>query len=126
MKLLLFSIFVFTLSSCASNPTITEINSVMIRIANGSGLNYENIIVNIDGDTVYYGDLESHSKSDYKSFGFAYSYAFVEFYVNDEKYTYQPTDFVGESKLENGKYTYVVTAYREKGNPSVHLGLETD
>lgn len=45
-----------------------------------------------------------------KIFQKAYRYAFVELEIDGETYTLQPIDYVGDSPLKNGLYTYQIDA----------------
>ena len=85
-------------------------SKVQIRLANVSSLDYKNIVVNTSTGNVNFEDLNAGQISDYKSFDLAYRYAFVELEINGETYTIQPIDYVGETPLENGKYTYQIDA----------------
>ncbi len=72
------------LLSCTKNDDINDVN---IRLSNISDLNFENIIVNPgSSEDVNYGNLDSGMTSDYKNFGKAYRYGFVELTANGEKY----------------------------------------
>ncbi|NER14730.1 hypothetical protein GWK08_14835 [Leptobacterium flavescens] len=90
-----------------SNP---EVSQVEIRIRNASTVEYTDIIVNTSGGENTYGDLSSDVTSEYKTFDFAYRYAYIELKINGEIFTIQPIDYVGETKLTPGKYTYEIGA----------------
>jgi hypothetical protein len=60
-----------------------------------------------DSETLF-GDLGPGEISDYISFELAYRYAQVKLFIEDEEYLLQPIDFVGETPLENGNYTYII------------------
>jgi len=95
MKKILVLLFgILILVSCSSNE---ESNNLQIRISNVSEFDYENIIVSTSGNYVDYGNLSSNSNSEYKIFDLAYRYAFVELQVDEETYTFQPIDYVGET-----------------------------
>jgi hypothetical protein len=94
-----------TLFGCSSSET-EKSNDLHIRISNVSEFNYENIKVSTTGEMVGFGNLNSNSKSEYKIFDKAYRYAYVEFQINGRTFILQPTDYVGETLLENGKYAY--------------------
>jgi hypothetical protein len=106
MKKTVYLILVITtLLGCSSSEESTDLQ---IRISNVSDYNFEDINVNTTGDIVNFGDLNSNSKSDYKIFNLAYKYAFIEFLIDGETFTIQPIDYVGETPLENGKYSYEI------------------
>ncbi|MBP7463876.1 MAG: hypothetical protein KA793_06015 [Bacteroidales bacterium] len=88
----------------------TENNSVFIRLRNTSGSDYTSVVLNTSFANVGFGDLTSGTTSDYKEFSVAYNYAFVELFIDGSVYTLQPIDYVGETPLKNGHYTYEIDA----------------
>lgn len=111
----IFLLFVMgILVSCSNGTTsdtiIPQTSSVQIRIQNASPYKFEKIIVNTYNKDVSYENLLSNQKSAFKTFEIAYSYAFVQLQISGKTYTIQPIDFVGETALENGNYTYKITA----------------
>ncbi len=111
----IFLVFVIgILASCSSDTTsdtpIPQTSSVQIRIQNASPYKFENIMVNTYNKATNYENLNSYQKSAFKTVDLAYRYAFVELQINGKTYTIQPIDYVGETPLENGNYTYKITA----------------
>ena len=104
-KILTLILLTIIFYNCSSTEESTDLQ---IRISNVSEFNFENIIVNASGEKVNFGNLNSNSKSEFKTFDLAYRYAFMEFEINGKTFTLQPTDYVGETPLENGKYSYEV------------------
>ncbi len=117
---LLFIIYI--LSACSSYET----GSLQIRIGNKSPFNFTNIKVNTSGNTVNFDDLKSGIYSEYKIFDLAYKYAFIQLEINSETYTLQPIDFVGETPLENGNYTYEIDIDLDSQFHQIILTLKTD
>ena len=97
-----------------------EDNTVRIRIKNASNFDFENVYVNTGGAENTYGDLSAGQVTEYKEFVSAYRYAYIRLVVNGHMATLQPIDYVGETHLTGGKYTYEITT---DGN-SEYLGLE--
>jgi len=122
--ILLFTIVFFY--SCSSTENKNESGDLQIRISNVSEFNYENINVNASGEMVEFGNLNSNSNSEYKTFDLAYRYAFVEFEIDGETFTLQPIDYVGETPLENGKYSYKINVNLNSQSERVTLELATD
>lgn len=123
----IFLLFVMgVLFSCSNDTTsdtiIPQTSSVQIRIQNASPYKFENIIVNTYNKDVSYENLIPNQKSVFKTFDLAYSYAFVQLQINGKTYTIQPVDFVGETPLENGNYTYKITA--NPSDPYHNLNME--
>ncbi|WP_127138318.1 hypothetical protein [Flagellimonas oceanensis] len=83
---------------------------VYIRLENVSAHNYENIIVRISNDPLDYGNLGTGKVSEYQMVTKAYRYAYVELEINGKMYILQPIDYVGESTLGSGYYTYQIDA----------------
>lgn len=108
-KLLILVLSITFLVSCSNDddPVPSEVN---IRLSNISEYDFENIVVNTSTGYVNYENINSGEMSQYKSFEMAYSYAFVELKIEGETYTLQPIDYVGETPLENGHYTYQLNA----------------
>tara|TARA_R110002126_G_scaffold90404_1_gene215484 strand:+ start:4537 stop:4701 length:165 start_codon:yes stop_codon:yes gene_type:complete len=50
----------------------------------------------------------------------AFRYAYIELTVDEEPYRLQPYNFVGETPLENGSYTYSLNL-DNKGNVLLEL-----
>jgi len=103
---LLISIFIL---SCSQNDDTAEKNT-LIRVKNVSQFEFKDVLVNTSGGEQNFGNIDINRDSDYKSFDFAYHYAFIELKIDGNTFTLQPIDYVGETKLDNGKYTYEVNA----------------
>ena len=90
--------FCLCMSACSSNE-------VKIRIQNASSSDFTNVIVDT-GDRYTYESIAAGEYSQYDIHESAYSYAFIELQILDSTYTIQPIDFVGETLLDSGSYTY--------------------
>ena len=88
------------LASAASTSNATE-----IRIRNDSTVELKNVVV---GDKKY-GDIKPGRTTDYQHWEGAYRYSFVSLLANSKPLTLQPIDYVGESLLGEGKFTYILT-----------------
>ena len=108
-KLMVLIISVVMLISC-SKDDVHNPSGLKIRLSNVSPYNYQNIVVNTSTGNVNFENLESGQKTDYKVFEKAYRYSFVELQIADKTYTIQPIDYVGETPLETGNYTYQIKA----------------
>lgn len=122
MKNAVLVIFLLLTFVSCSKDDLANPNEILIRIENTSEFDFKNVIVNTSGGENNYGDLDAHQISDYKIFELAYSYAFIELKIDGEMYTVQPIDYVGESTLYTGKYTYVINA-NSSGNQYDRLSL---
>jgi hypothetical protein len=109
MKKILILIFTVTaLISCSKDAGNTSAG-LRIRLSNASQQNYKNVVINTANGDVNFGDLNSGEKTAYKVFDKAYRYAFVKLEINGKTYTMQPVDYVGETPLKTGSYTYQIT-----------------
>lgn len=96
-------------------------------MTNISQFNYENIIVNTSTGNINFNNLNSKQSSEYKTFKKAYRYAFVELQIDGKTYTFQPIDYVGESLLKKGYYTYQIDANDPKEQyGTLNLSLTED
>jgi hypothetical protein len=109
-KMLILIISIATLIGCSNDDDNTS--GVKIRLSNVSQYDFQNILVNTGSSNgnVSLGNLKASKKTDYKVFESAYSYAFVELEIGGKTYTVQPIDYVGETPLEDGNYTYRINA----------------
>ena len=108
-KILILIISLATLLGCSKDKE-DNFSEVKIRLSNVSQYDFQNIVVNTTTGDVNFENLKSGQKSDNKVFDKAYRYAFVELEINGQTYTLQPIDYVGETPLLNGNYTYQINA----------------
>ena len=81
---------------------------VEIRIQNASAFPFERVDVVFPEDEVSYGSIRANSASAYRDVSKAYRYAYIEVEIGGEELVVQPIDYVGESLLRSGRYTYVL------------------
>ena len=86
--------------------------AVEIRVKNTSDFSYVNLTVSIM-ESNNYGSLGPGKLSEYKTFSEAYRYAYVSLEIEGEALILQPIDYVGETPLKKGKYTYHISMTRE-------------
>lgn len=87
-----------------------------IRIANRSDRDFDKVDVTFTSDKVEYGAIPKGGMSAYKQVKEAYRYAKIDIVANGEAFTFQPIDFVGETLLEPGRYTYALNV-----DPTDHI-----
>lgn len=77
-----------------------------IRVENASASLMEDVLVWFPDQRVEYGDVEPGAATAYQVIDKAYRYAYVEAAVEGDTLVLQPIDYVGETLLEGGRYTY--------------------
>ena len=75
-----------------------------IRIKNTSSFDYELLLVGKE----FFGKLKSGTVTEYRIFESAYKYNYVRLAINDEVFKLTPIDYVGETPLGNGYFTYLI------------------
>ncbi|MGO1728255.1 MAG: hypothetical protein ACTHY4_01485 [Flavobacteriaceae bacterium] len=107
-RILILLLTIVALIGCSGKGDSGNTSGLKIRLSNVSEFDFENITLKTHQNNVSFDDLNSGQKTNYKEFELAYRYAFVELDINGETYTYRPMDYVGETQLENGHYTYEI------------------
>ena len=101
-KLLVLALMAMTFTvGCTDRDDQIGVN---IRIKNTNAYTYDSVQVG-DEDKIH-SDVEAGAYSQYLSYETAYTYAYIEIDANGETYVLQPIDFVGETPLNIGFYTY--------------------
>ncbi|MCB0635762.1 MAG: hypothetical protein KDC54_04060 [Lewinella sp.] len=120
-------IFFFLLLLCTTFMLTCDKNDrVEIRLENQTGKDFVSVYVNSNGAENNYPSLANGDRSAYKAYERAYGYGYVEAIttVGDTLFV-QPIDYVGETGLDNGQYTYVLTL-SDPGNRYMGITLERD
>lgn len=98
---LLLTILLFSVGCTDRDDNVSEIN---IRIKNTSNLNFDTVQVGDENHS--HTDVAPDSFSEYLEYETAYRYAYIQIQSGTESYVLQPIDFVGETPLTLGFYTY--------------------
>ena len=106
---LIFLFAIFCLTACDDRDD--NIDAVNIRIRNISDLNFDRVQVG-EPDKIH-ENVGPDSFSDYLQYEEAFRYAFIEIMSGEETYVLQPIDFVGETALPIGLYTYELDVNEE-------------
>ncbi len=101
-------------------------NSLNIRLQNDTDFDMDNIIVNTSTGDESFPSLESNQFSDYKTFDTAYSYAYIYLTTVNDTIVLQPADYVGETPLANGNYTYKLNFYSQNDETELSIELIED
>ncbi len=86
-------------------------DEVNIRIRNISNINFDRVQVG-EADKVH-ENVGTDEFSEYLQYEEAYRSAFIEIQSGEETFVLQPTDFVGETALPIGLYTYELNVDEE-------------
>ena len=98
------------LSACKKDAVKTD-TAIELRVLNKTTATIYNCIVNpgsLSG-SYNFGQVAVDSVSNYKTFDRGYSYSYVSPTLNNNTCALQPFDYVGETPLVSGKYTYKIT-----------------
>jgi hypothetical protein len=109
------------LAGCATMAVPTE---TFVRMHNSSQSTLENVRANFSGQEVIYGTLPPGVRSDYRPIRVAYRYALVEAEVNGRKFDFQPQDYMGETPLGPGRFTYRLTTDTSGGTLGIRLARD--
>ncbi len=105
----LFAIaFLLAFAAGACTSANGKSDGLEIRIANRSDRDFDKVDVTFTSDKFEYGAIPKGGVSAYKPVKEAYRYAKIDVVANGETFTFQPIDFVGETLLEPGRYTYAL------------------
>ncbi len=109
------------LSFSACSDRDDELNAVNIRVRNNSTMNFDEVQVG-DAPEVHL-NVAPDAFSDYFEYETAYRTAFIEVTTAGETYILQPIDFVGETPLPDGFYTYELRL-TEEGNLTLEFSID--
>jgi len=99
-----FVIFMITVLALSCNDRDDDVNIVNIRIRNSSSINFDE--VQVGSVEEFHKNVSPGEYSGYFEYETAFRYAFVQIRSGEETFTLQPIDFVGETPLPIGFYTY--------------------
>jgi hypothetical protein len=101
----------------ACEPLTGSPDEVEIRVYNNSDHTFRGVVVN----GVALGDVPPAEYSRYAGFEEAYPYGAVSATVDGKPLGIMPIDYVGETPLPPGRYTYLVSADPESGAMVLHF-----
>jgi hypothetical protein len=114
-----FFLIVITSFSCTDRDD--EAAFANIRIKNTGSFTYSS--VQVGSEENIHLNVAPDAYSEYLEYEIAYTYDFIRIEANEETYILQPIDFVGETPLPIGFYTYEL-AVSETGD--VQLTFKVD
>ena len=96
-----------TAAACGLSAPPAE--PAQIRVANHSSRDFDSVLIGFPSQQEEYGPIASGGVSAYRAVAQAYRYAYVEVQVDTARLVLQPIDYVGESLLGPGRFTYVLS-----------------
>lgn len=119
MKRLLSALVLLLPLAAAACDTILAAgpDGVEIRVYNNSDHTFREVVVN----GVPLGDVPAGEYSRYGSFREAYQYGAVRMVVEGRPMGVTPIDYVGETPLPRGRYTYLLSADPQSGVTTLHF-----
>ena len=112
------------LSTCTAE---VDEGTVLIRIKNESVYNFKNLEFNPGSTLADVGELKAGKTSDYYSFETGYHYGYIRLKIDGDELGLTPYDYVGETPLSGGKYTYILDVSGNQGqNLSLSLTFKED
>lgn len=111
MKSILSSLFLTGLLCMSCTDRDDEVNLVNIRIKNISGITYDE--VQVGEQEILHMNIAPGDFSQYLEYEAAYQYAYISIKSGEETYVLQPIDYVGETTLPVGFYTYALDITEE-------------
>ena len=107
------------LTACA-NPFGSD-GPTRIRLRNASSFELTSVTFAPGSERVEFDRIAPSATTEYRSVKHAYSYGYFDALVAGVRRTIQPIDFVRESYIGEGKFTYQVTIDAQTKNPSMQL-----
>lgn len=93
-------------AACTTVPPLPQPDVSMVRIHNDSRWTMRDVQANFTGAIHDYGDLPPASHSGYQPAPGAFRYARITATVNNQPRQFQPNDYLGETPLGPGRFTY--------------------
>lgn len=94
------------------------IEASMVRVANGTGLPLHSVSIN----DIFFGDVPVDGASSYQVLKPAYRYAALRLEAAGKKFEMVPEDYVGETPLGKGMFTYRIQ--REYHNGDMYFSMQ--
>jgi hypothetical protein len=89
---------------------------VEVRVRNESDLTFDEGVIYFHMDSITFPGLQPGESTPYKEVERAYDYATAQVVTGADTARLQVIDFVGETPLDGGEYTYVLAFF--EGNPT--------
>ena len=107
-------------NAACSNPFSTD-DGTEVRLRNSSSFDFTAVAFTPGTAELKFPRIAAGEVTAYIRVGNAYSYGYLDLLVDGEHRRLQPIDYVGESFIGDGRFTYVITIDATTRNPSVTL-----
>ena len=104
VRLVLSLLFAALVGGCDSRAP----DAVLLRVENASSADFSSVLVRFPGAEARYGAVDAGAASAYREVETAYRYGYVEVEAGSATHRRVPIDYVGETPLEEGRYTFVL------------------
>jgi len=112
-------VLVATVAACAN--LLSSDDGTRVRLRNASSFELTAVTFASGQASLEYARIAPGETTDYVRVENAYSYGMLDVLVGGQHRRIQPIDFVGESYIGDGKFTYVITVDAGTRNPQVAL-----
>ena len=96
-----------------------------IRVFNNSEYDLCNVVISID-ESRNHGEIKSGENTCYRGYDKAYRYAYVSLMIDGEDLVIQPKDYVGETPLGIGYFTYYLDVEEINNKKQLSITTTTD
>jgi hypothetical protein len=126
MRNLIFVLLLFISVILGCKKDNQPADSIQISIQNNSPFTFTDVLVRAPEGENNYGSINSYKKSNYKEFQKAYRYSYISLKIGNEELGFQPFDYFGETELEKGRHTYVLSVEVVNNNKRLKLAYRKD
>lgn len=119
-KTLAVAFAALSLVAACSNPFRSD-DATRIRLRNSSDFELTNVTFMPGAAKVEFARIAPGAVTEYRMVESAYRYGMLDLLVGGVHRRLQPIDFVGESEIGDGDFTYVITIEAATRNPFVEL-----
>ena len=109
-----------TLLAACSDPFSTD-EGTHIRLRNASTFDFTAVTFNPGTSELKFARIAPGTVTNYVPVANAYRYGYLDLLIDGEHRTLQPIDYVGESFIGEGRFTYVITIDPATRYPNVAL-----
>ena len=98
-----------TVATAACGNPFGSDGPTRIRLRNASSFELTGVTFSPGSEQIKFDRIAPNATTEYTSVDHAYSYGYFDALVGGERRTLQPIDYVGESYIGEGNFTYVIT-----------------